>query len=142
MEHALVRDERTGREAPFAAYRGVAVRMDPIGGDGAVRGFVALLHADPDFTVTLTISDDPAEVANDWQSWGHALDLPLLVIGQDGSVDEPLRDMGAVQIAATKPRRHPSHFAKRRPRFLTRRKVGQVDAVRVVIGDEIFGTRH
>jgi hypothetical protein len=142
IEHAVVRDERAGREVPFGTYRGVAVRMDPIGGDGAVRGFVSLLHAEPDFTVTLTISDDPAIVANDWQAWARALDLPLLVIGQDGSVGEPLRDMGAVQIAVAKPRRHPSHFAKRRPRFLTRRKVGQIDAVRVVIGDEIFGTRH
>jgi hypothetical protein len=142
MEHAVVRDERAGREVPFAAYRGVAVRMDPIGSDGDVRGFVELLHAEPEFTVTLTISDDPTVVANDWQSWGHALDLPLLVIGQDGSVGEPLRDSGSLQIAMPKQRRRHAFFAKRRPRFLTRRKTGQVDAVRVVIGDEIFGTRH
>jgi hypothetical protein len=142
VEHAVVRHEGLGHEVPLAAYRGVAVRMDPIGSDGAVRGFVELLHADPELSVTLTISDDPAVVSNDWQAWGRALDLPLLVIGQDGSIGEPLRDVGGVQIAVAKPRRRHSYFAKRRPRFLVRRKPGHLDAVRVVIGDEIFGTRH
>jgi hypothetical protein len=142
MEHAVVRHEGSGREVPFDAYRGVAVRMDPIGSDGDVRGFVELLHADAEFTVTLTISDDPAVVSNDWQSWGRVLDMPLLIIGQDGSVGEPLRGMSGVQIAAANPRRRHSFFAKRRPRFLTRRKAGHLDDVRVVIGDEIFGTRH
>jgi hypothetical protein len=41
-------------------------------------------------------------------------------------------------VARPKPRRRHSYFAKRRPRFLTRRKVGHLDAVRVVFGREII----
>ena len=75
---------------PLADYRGVAVRMEPTGAAGQVRVFVELLHADPALTLPLIVGDEPEDVAADWQAWGRALNLPLLVIGQDGSVSAPL----------------------------------------------------
>jgi hypothetical protein len=141
-DRAIVRSGSAVRDVPLREYRGVAVRMEPIGSDGAVRGFVELLHAEPELTLPLAIADDPNIVANDWQAWGRALNLPLLIVGQDGSIGEPLKGDDAIFIGASKPRRRHSYFAKRRPRFLTRRKIGQLDAVRVLIADEMFGTRH
>ena len=123
---------------PLTAYRGVSVRMEPVGTNGGVRGYVELLHADPALTLGLSITEDPEEVAEDWQAWARALDLPLLVIGQDGSVGEPLAQIGGVLMGPPKPRRRHSYFAGRRPRFLTRRKIGNRDRMVRVEGCEII----
>jgi len=118
-------------------YRGVAVRMESTGDDGEVRAFIELLHRDPTLTLTLAISDTPEDLAADWQSWGRTLGLPLLVIGQDGSVGEPLAGHG-LSAARPKPRRYHSYFAKRRPRFLVRRKTGGQRQAERVSGREII----
>ena len=123
---------------PLAAYRGVAVRMEAIGDNGDVRGFVELLHADPTLTLGLAMSEEPEEIATDWQAWARALHLPLLIIGQDGSVGEPLAQLGGVILGPPKPRRRHSFFAGRRPRFLTRRKPGRPERMVMVHGREII----
>ncbi len=109
---------------PLAGYSGVAARMEAVGDDGRVRTFVELLHRDPLLTLPLVAGDEPEDIAADWQAWGRALNLPLLVIGQDGSVSAALDRIGAVVVSRPKPRRRHSFFAGRRPRFLTRRKTG------------------
>jgi hypothetical protein len=123
---------------PVTDYRGVAVRMESTGDNGEVRAFVELLHADPSLTLPLAVTDDPYEIAGDWQDWAKTLGLPLLVVGQDGSVGAPLAGMGGIIAARPLPRRRHSFFAGRRPRFLTRRKVGHVDAALRVEGREII----
>ncbi len=90
-EHAIVRRQgRTGvpitLDLPLTSYEGVAVRMEPVDNAGAIRVFVELRHSDPGLTLPLIMADEPEEVAADWQAWGRALNLPLLVVGQDGSV--------------------------------------------------------
>ena len=122
---------------PLAAYRGVAVRMESIGEDGEVRAFVELLHTDPTLTLSLAMTDDPEEIAADWQAWGRTLHLPLLIIGQDGSVGAPLA-AHSVDMAQPKPRRRHSYFARRRPRFLTRRKAGRPELMTQLTGREII----
>lgn len=110
---------------PVAAYRGVAVRMESTGDNGEVRAFVELLHTDPALTLPLALTDEPYDIEDDWRAWGAALRLPLLVVGQDGSVAAPLAgSYPAIAVAPSLPRRRHSYFAARRPRFLTRRKVG------------------
>lgn len=109
---------------PLTSYRGVAVRMEAAGAGGHVRVFVELLHADPALTLPLIVGDEPEDVAADWQAWGRALNLPLLVIGQDGSVSAPLGPVGGIVMSRPRPRRRHSFFAGRRPRFLSRRKTG------------------
>jgi Family of unknown function (DUF6101) len=122
---------------PIKDYAGVAVRMEPIGDLGNVRAFVELLHDDPALTILLAVTDDPEEIAGDWQAWGRTLNLPLLIIGQDGSVGMPLGAHG-IAMARPKPRRRHSYFAKRRPRFLTRRKNGRPELMEQVTGREII----
>jgi hypothetical protein len=64
------------------------------------------------------------------------LGLRLLVIGQDGSIGEPLAR--GIAMAPQKPRRRHSYFAKRRPRFLTRRKPGRTPEGERLTGREII----
>ena len=122
---------------PPSAYRGVAVRMESIGDNGEVRAFIELLHRDPALTLRLAESAVPEDLAADKQAWGRALKLPLLVVGQDGSVGEPLERHG-LGAARSKPRRYHSYFAKRRPRFLTRRKPGEASRMARIDGREII----
>ncbi len=140
-EQAIVeRAQRGGPPltVPLASYRGVAVRMEATDTVGAVRVFVELLHEDPALTLPLIVGDEPEDVAADWQAWGRALKLPLLVIGQDGSVSGPLDDLVGVIAAPPKPRRRYSFFAGRRPRFLTRRKTGHSRPTERLDGREII----
>jgi hypothetical protein len=122
---------------PVAAYRGVAVRMEAIGDTGDVRAFIELLHPEAALTLRLAESDVPEDLAGDWEAWGRTLDLPLLIVGQDGSVSAPLLDRG-ITMARPKPRRRYSYFAKRRPRFLTRRKTGRPELMERLTGREII----
>ena len=39
----------------------------------------------------LIVADEPEDVAADWQAWGRALNLPLLVVAEDGTVRAPAR---------------------------------------------------
>jgi hypothetical protein len=142
-ERAIVRRSlAAGRAAtlavPVSAYAGVAIRVEPSGDAGRVRLFVELLHKDPSLTLPLVVADEPEDVAADWQDWGRALNLPLLVIAQDGTVSAPLQKMGGIILAPTKPRRRHSHFAARRPRFLTRRKPGRRQPMERISGREII----
>ncbi len=140
-ERAIVhREHRAGPPltVPLTSYRGVAVRMEPAGVAGEVRVFVELLHKDPSLTLPLIAGDTPEDVAADWQAWGRALKLPLLVIGQDGSVSAPLDDLVGIMAGPPKPRRRYSFFAGRRPRFLTRRKTGHSRPTETLTGREII----
>jgi hypothetical protein len=123
---------------PMSAYAGVAVRIEPVGEAGDVRATVELLHEDPTLTLALVVADEPEDVAADWRAWGDVLGLPLLLIGQDGSVRRPVDLVGGVITAPTKPRRMHSYFAARRPRFLTRRKVGRPGVRERLSGREII----
>lgn len=142
-ERAIVkRSMRTGQAVtvaiPVHAYDGVAVRMVPVGRAGQIRVIVELRHRDPALTLPLIIADEPEDVAADWQAWGRTLNLPLLLIEQDGTVKTPLGRLGAMTIARAKPRRRHSFFAGRRPRFLTRRKAGRAGPPECVAGREII----
>jgi hypothetical protein len=111
-------------QIPLRAFVGVAVRMVPVGTNGDIEVTVELHHRDPALCLPLVVSDDPAEVAADWQAWGRALGLPLLLVRQDGEIEAPLNQMGEMTLLPSKPRRRHSYFAGRRPRFLARRKPG------------------
>jgi hypothetical protein len=121
---------------PLAEFLGVAVSMDPVGDNGDVRGSVALLHRDAELSLPVVVSSDPEILSADWQAWARVLGLRLLIIGQDGSIGEPLAR--GIAMAPQKPRRRHSYFAKRRPRFLTRRKTGRTPEGERLTGREII----
>jgi hypothetical protein len=125
------------RSVPLADYRGVAVRMVPADG-GELRIMVELLHADPALSIPLVVATSPGDIVADWQTWSKALRRPLLLVGDDGSIIEPTKRIGSVEIGTLKPRRLHSFFAARRPRFLARRKTGRGMPGERIAGREII----
>jgi hypothetical protein len=133
-----VRGQTMTLAVPISAYRGVAVRIVPAGQTGDIRVTVELMHRDPALTLPLVVADEPEDVAADWQAWGRALNLPLLLVAEDGTVKTPVDRLGGLVVSETKPRRRHSFFADRRPRFLTRRKVGHKGEQPRITGREII----
>ena len=123
-------------DVPVSAYRGVAVRMFTEGDDN-LRVVIELMHRDPELSLPLMVASKPEEAAADWIAWGKALNLPLLVVEQDGTVSSPVDRV--VGVVALKPgaRRNGVPFRGRRSRFARRRKVGTYSAVERLEGREI-----
>jgi Family of unknown function (DUF6101) len=83
----------------------------------ALRGLdeaqmLVLVHRDPSLTIPLGASSDPDEIASAWQMWSDIFRLPLL------PEDKP-------REPATRRRRH-NAIRARRPRFLVRRRAGDL----------------
>ncbi len=85
-----------------------------------------LLHDDASLSVPLLVADDLDDIAADWRTWAEAYRLPMLLVEADG-IARTLEE-SADQIRQDQPqeRRRSSATAKRRPRFLARRKVGNL----------------
>lgn len=114
--------------APVAAYRGVALSIETAQ-DGGLAFRVSLAHPDPDFNVVLAETTDCDAIAADWSYWAEYLALPRLA-EEDGE----MREVGARRSAFAR-RRNPA-VAKRRPRFLARRKCGEPARAGVVFSGE------
>ena len=111
---------------PVAAFRGVSLRLLPADGAQAPAVAVTLDHRDSALSVPLFIAADGDDGIATWKSWGRVLGLPLLVADHDGTLREPFRRLGAVEIGAPSPRRRRRVAIKwRRPSILMRRKPGR-----------------
>ncbi|MBW8910185.1 DUF6101 family protein [Mesorhizobium sp. RCC_202] len=123
---------------PANAFRGVAARAmeDP---EGNVTVTLELLHNDPMLSVPLLVADDLEDVAADWRAWADAYRLPMLLIEADG-VARTLEESLGVAIKALPPqqRRKGRVSNMRRPRFLARRKAGNLGLRLVIDGQEII----
>lgn len=113
---------------PVRTYRGVALAVEAAEGGGAAYR-LSLAHQDPDLNIVLTETRDSSAVAADWKYWSAYLDLPRLS-QEEGDMTPVDAAKGAGPGIA---RRRNANVAKRRPRFLSRRKTG--DAGR---GDTVF----
>ncbi len=126
--------------ARTSAYRGVALRLAGAREDGFTYE-IRLVHADPDLCVALAEADDDWDINAEWRLWARVLGLPTLVERVEGR-EEPDRPMlGKVAVSAPAPRRRGKTIAARRPRFLTRRKVGRPELCAQAIDGarELFG---
>ncbi len=68
------------------------------------------------------------EVVAIWRKLGASSGLALMLQNPDGSLLEPYPQMGGVALGTIHLRRRHGLLRHRRPRFLTRRKVGQPSA--------------
>lgn len=126
-----------------SAYRGVAVRVRDDGVQQTDKVDVVLVHADPGLSLPLFSADNADDVVAEWQRWGTALALPLLLVHHDGSVREAFARMGGVMLGQPGPRRRRrSSIAGRRPRVLMRRKPGCGLAGRPVHREREIIARH
>jgi hypothetical protein len=114
---------RMALNLPVTAFAGVGLRL-VAQGTGA-QAAVVLAHRDPDLALPLYVSAEADDAVADWRSWGAVLGLPLLVEHEDGSWREPFARLGALRIAAVRPRRRRrSALKRRRPSILLRRAPG------------------
>lgn len=123
---------------PAMAFRGVAARAmeDP---DGNVTVTLELLHHDPMLSVPLLVADDLDDVAADWRAWADAYRLPMLLIEADGVARTLEESIGtAIKAQPVKERRKGKASNQRRPRFLARRRSGDLGLRLVVSGEEII----
>ncbi len=110
---------------PVAAYCGVAIRIQEIAANAPGAIAVVLAHPDPALSVTLCHAADGSDIVTEWQSWGQALGLPLLVEGADGCLREPFESIGSIRVGIPVPRRRRrSALRARRPAMPLRRAQG------------------
>lgn len=132
-----VRGMRMALNLPVAAFRGVAIRL--IGEAGQIPNAIAVVleHDDAALSLPLFSAAETDDVVAEWQSWGRALGLPLLVAESDGSLREPFARLGAVRIAAPiARRRRRGAIARRRPLRLLRRRATRLPDTPAVHRDE------
>jgi hypothetical protein len=115
--HRAVKGMRMAINVRVSDFLGVALR----GLDDEAQMLV-LAHRDPSLNIPLGVSSDAEEIATSWQMWSDILALPLLTEDDDR---EP----------ATRRRRHNAVRA-RRPKFLMRRRLGNLDNTDTVHRDE------
>jgi hypothetical protein len=122
---------------PARAFRGVAARAIE-DAEGNVTVTLELLHNDPQLSVPLLVADDLDDVAADWRAWAEEYRLPMLLIEADGIARTLEESLGAVKTAPVRDRRKRRILQQRRPRFLARRKTGELGLRLVVDGEEII----
>lgn len=123
---------------PSRAFQGVAARAIE-DDENNVTVTLELHHADPMLSVPLLVAQDLEDVAADWRAWADAYRLPMLLIESDGvarTLEESLTTATRNAASITRRKGRPTHT--RRPRFLARRKVGQLGLRLVIDGEEII----
>ncbi len=122
---------------PLYAFRGIAARaMED--GSGEVTVTLELLHNDPMLSVPLLVADNLDDVAADWRAWADAFRLPMLLVEADGVARSLEESIGQVKAGPAKERRKGRIATTRRPRFLARRKTGDLGLRLVIGGEEII----
>ena len=96
---------------PSIAYRGVALRLAKLSGDG-VRCEVRLEHRDPDLSVLLAEGEDQAVIEGRWHDWVGFFRLPALVERIDAATQAASLEVAG--IARRRPA--PAEAARRRRR--------------------------
>jgi hypothetical protein len=128
---------RIALNVPVQAYLGVAIRLSPEQDGTPAVVAVYLEHRDRALSIELYAAENSDDVVAEWQLWSRVLGLPLLVTGSDGAFNAPFPSIGAVRCKApTQRRRRRSPLARRRPRFLARRRAGVTRAAPLVHQDE------
>ena len=122
---------------PARAFRGVAARAIE-DSEGNVTVTLELLHNDPQLSVPLLVADDLDDIAADWRTWAEEYRLPMLLIEADGIARTLEESLGAVKTAPVKERRKRKVWQTRRPRFLARRRAGDLGLRLVIGGEEII----
>lgn len=111
----------------MSAYRGVALCLRPGQAERLVYQ-VRLIHRDHDLSVLLDEAPDDRDIIADWRLWARVLGRPALVEREVGRFEPATADQVSGSCHAVPRRKRP---LKRRPRFLTRRRIGQLPAEQV-----------
>ncbi len=106
-----------------SGLRGLALRLAELEEGGEER--FEIVGIDERGVGVITLGEFCEEdVVAIWRRLGAATGLMLMLQNPDGSLMEPYPQIGAVQLGTIHIRRRHGLLRHRRPRFLTRRKVG------------------
>jgi hypothetical protein len=117
--HRAVQGMRMAINVRVSDFLGIALR----GLDDEAQMLV-LAHRDPSLNIPLCVSSDHEEIASAWQMWSDILALPLLA---EDDNSEP---------AARRRRRRHNAIRARRPKFLVRRRGGNLVNLENIHQDE------
>ncbi len=119
---------------PTKAYAGVVLS---IGESATGRMFrISLSHADSDLAVTICECPEQDGIA-EWKKWARYFSLPRLIERHDGGLQKITEMIGSVSLGSASPaRRRGGYIGKRRPKFLMRRRTGNVSAATGFFGAE------
>jgi hypothetical protein len=107
-----------------SAYRGVVLSLT--GAPEAPYFTIRLDHADPELSVILAATVDDAEIVALWRSFAAQTGLPRYLEREPGVLEPAETRLGDVVIGpAPVMRRRGAVALLRRPRFLTRRRMGE-----------------
>jgi hypothetical protein len=122
---------------PACAFIGVTARAseDEL---GDITVTLELMHTDPHLSVPLLVAHDLNDIAADWRAWSALFKLPMMLVEEDGVARQLEQSIGPVAVAAPKERRQGREPRRRRPRFLARRKMGDLGLRLVIGGEEII----
>lgn len=101
---------------PIRAYEGVLLACDEKAEPRLYR--ISLVHADPDLSIELHRAADSPGILALWRDWAEFFGKPALY-GEEGS-----QSRRHCTLSRPRPRRRGDQIAKRRPRFLKRRRAG------------------
>ncbi len=105
---------------PIRAYDGVLLACDEQAEPRLYR--ISLVHSDPDLSIELHRTVDSPHVLALWRNWAEFFGKPALY-GEASGQPQQRRD-----VSRPRPRRRGDEIAKRRPRFLKRRRGGSSTA--------------
>jgi hypothetical protein len=122
---------------PARSFKGVAARAIE-DAEGNVTVTLELLHNDPLLSVPLLVAHDLEDIAADWRAWSEAYGLPMLLVEADGVARTLEESLGVVKKRPPMERRKGRTSSQRRPRFLARRRTGNLGLRLIVDGEEII----
>ncbi len=122
---------------PVKCFIGVAARAIETT-DGSMTATLELMHHDPELSVPLLVACDLDDIAADWHSWSRLMQLPMLVVGAEGSASPVQKLLGKIMIDPAFNRRKRFGSLKHRPWFLRRRKPGVIGPVVRISGEELI----
>ena len=112
-------------KVPVDEYIGVAVSTE-ITDEGVLSSAIELVHGDPDLNYRVFEEIGNSNVVAEWQNWGRKLRLPLYIKAGDGSLLPYSQQVDGLALGHSSHRRRLAAEASRRPRFLNRRKPGDI----------------
>ena len=114
-------------KVPVTEFIGVAVATT-ISEEGVLTSSIELVHGDPELNYKVFEEEGNGNVVAEWQNWGKKLRLPLYIKAGDGSLLPYSQQVDGLQVGNATARRKLAAEAGRRPRFLNRRKSGDLPA--------------
>jgi hypothetical protein len=86
------------------------------------------VHRDESLNYQVFEETGNVNVVAEWQNWGRKLRLPLFIRSGDGTLLPYSQRVCGIIVGDDTNRRRLAADAKRRPRFLNRRKIGESES--------------